>query len=95
VGFFQGYRFLNPEGLAYGFLAYDSPPYDTNMLLKAIFDKTAFVKFKISNTLKQNIGKTLSKQPKILRKIHTSLWIVKISRKNLGTKSLETFEKCF
>jgi len=52
------------------------------MLLKVTFDKTAFVKFKISKkiTLKK-IDETHSKQPKIHRKIHTSLWILKISRK--------------
>jgi hypothetical protein len=52
------------------------------MLLKVVFDKTAFVKFKISNNFKQNLDETHSKQPKIHRKIHTSLWILKISRKN-------------
>jgi hypothetical protein len=52
------------------------------MLPKVVFDKTVFVKFKISNNLKQNIDGTDSKQPKIHRKIQTSLWILKISRKN-------------
>jgi hypothetical protein len=42
-----------------------------------VFDKTKFVKFKISNNLKQNIDEKNSKQPKI----HTSLWILKIWRK--------------
>jgi hypothetical protein len=45
------------------------------MFLKVVFDKTAFVKFKIGNNFKQNIDETHSKQPKIHRKIHTSLWI--------------------
>ncbi len=49
--------------------------HETNMLLKVVFDKTAFVKFEISNNFKQNIDETDSKQPKISRKIHTSLWI--------------------
>jgi hypothetical protein len=31
---------------------------------KAVFDKTAFVKFKISNKFKQNIDETDSKHPK-------------------------------
>ncbi len=53
--------------------------YDTKMLLNVVFDKTAFVKFKISNTFKQNTDET---QPKIYRKIYTSLWILKILRKN-------------
>jgi hypothetical protein len=63
-----------------------APSYDTNMLPKVVFDKREFVKYKIteiSNNFKQNIDKTDSKQPKIQRKIHTSLWILKISRKNL------------
>jgi hypothetical protein len=48
-----------------------TPSYDTKILLKVVFDKTAFVKFKISNNLKQNIDETHSKnKPKILRKIH-------------------------
>jgi hypothetical protein len=65
------------------------------MRLKVIFDKTAFVKFKISNNCKQNIDETHSKQPKIHRKIHTSLWILKISRKkSTNQKSVEeTFAK--
>jgi hypothetical protein len=36
----------------------DTPSYDTNMLSKVFFDKTAFVKFKISNNFKQNIDET-------------------------------------
>jgi hypothetical protein len=34
------------------------------MLPKVVFDKTEFVKFKISNNFKQNIDETDSKQPK-------------------------------
>jgi hypothetical protein len=45
------------------------------MLVKVIFDKTAFVKFKFSNNFKQNIDKTHLQQPKIHMKIHTSLCI--------------------
>jgi hypothetical protein len=56
------------------------------MLLKVIFDKTAFVKFKINNNFKQNIDETHSEQPKIHRKIHTSLGILKISRPYTQTK---------
>jgi hypothetical protein len=48
------------------------------MLLKVFFDKTAVVKFRISNNYKQNIDETHAKQPKIHRKIQTSLWILKI-----------------
>jgi hypothetical protein len=53
------------------------------MLPKVTLDKIAFVKFKISNGLKQNIDERDSKQPKIHRKIHTSLWKIsepKVSR---------------
>jgi hypothetical protein len=46
-----------------------------------MLDKTAPVKFKISNKLKQNLNVPNSKQPKIHRKINTNLWILKISRK--------------
>jgi hypothetical protein len=42
--------------------------YDTKMLLKVISDKTAFVKFKISNNFEQNKDEIHSKQPKIHRK---------------------------
>ncbi len=47
------------------------------MLLKIILDKSAFVKFKISNNIKQDIDDTHSTQPKIHKKIHTCLWILK------------------
>jgi hypothetical protein len=43
------------------------------MLPKLVFDKTAIVKFKISNKFKENFDETDSKQPKIHKKIHTSL----------------------
>jgi hypothetical protein len=46
------------------------------MLPKVVFDKTVAVKFKIK--LKQNIEETVAKQQTIHRKIHTSLWILKI-----------------
>jgi hypothetical protein len=39
-------------------LANKTPSYDTKMLLKAAFDKTAFVKLKIGNDFKQNIAVT-------------------------------------
>ncbi len=65
------------------------------MILKVPYDKTAFVKFKIINNFEQNIDETHSKQPKIYEKIHTSLWILKISRRNPRTKCLETFAKCW
>jgi hypothetical protein len=43
--------------------AYMKPSYETNMLLKVLFDKTVFAKFMISNNFKQNIDDTHSKQP--------------------------------
>jgi hypothetical protein len=58
------------------------------MLPKLVFDKTAFVKFKTSNNIQQNIDDTDLKQPKIPRKICTSLWILK-KEKNLRIKSLK------
>ncbi len=58
------------------------PSYDIKVLLKVVFDKTLLVKFKISNYFKQNIDETHSKQPKIHRKIHTGLWILK-SQENI------------
>jgi hypothetical protein len=48
-------------------LAHKTPSYNTKILLKVIFDKTAFVKFKIGDNFKQNIDETHSKQPKIHR----------------------------
>ncbi len=53
------------------------------MLLKVIFDKTAFVKFNIRNNFKQNIGETHSKQPKVHRKIITNLYTLKIFREKI------------
>jgi hypothetical protein len=64
--------------------------YGTKELLKVIFNKIAFVKFKISNNFKQNVDETHSKQLKIHRKNHTSLWILKISRKTSENQSLKT-----
>ncbi len=64
-----------------------TPSYDTKMLLKVVFDKTAFVKFKIRNYFTQNIYEILSKQPKI----HTSLWILKISRKKSENQKSRDF----
>jgi hypothetical protein len=81
-------------GGGHGEHAHETPSYGTKTLLKVVFDKTAFVKIKISNNFKQKIDETHSKQPKINRKIHTSLWILKTVRKNLRTKSLQTFAKC-
>jgi hypothetical protein len=43
---FSSYRFS---------LAHKTPFYDTKMLLKIVFDETAFVKFYISNNFKKTI----------------------------------------
>ncbi len=43
-------------------LANSTPSYDTKMLLKVVFDKTAFVKFKINNNF--TLNKTLTKHIK-------------------------------
>jgi hypothetical protein len=72
-------------------LAHKTSSYDTKKLLKVIFDKTAFVKFKITNNFKQNIEETHSKQPKIHMKIHTTLWILKITRKKIAMQKNQDF----
>jgi hypothetical protein len=62
-----------------------------NMLPKVVVvDKTVFVKFKISSNFNQNIDETDSKQPKIHMKTHTSLWILKISRKKSANQKSST-----
>jgi hypothetical protein len=45
-----------------------APSYNTKVLLKFVSDTTAFGKFKISNSFKQNIDETHSKQPKSIGK---------------------------
>jgi hypothetical protein len=49
-------------------MAHKTPSYDTKMLLKVVFDKTVFVKFKTSNNVKQNIDETLSNNNKSIGK---------------------------
>ncbi len=39
-------------------MACKTPSNDSKMLLKVVFDKTVFVKFRISNNFKQKIDKT-------------------------------------
>ncbi len=58
------------------------------MLPKVVSDKTAFVKFKISNNLNQNIDETDSKHPKIHR-------ILKISRKKSANQKSKDFCNIF
>jgi hypothetical protein len=50
---------------------------------------------KISNNFKQNIDETQSKQPKIQRKICTSLWIFKKSRKTSANQKSRDFFQMF
>jgi hypothetical protein len=62
------------------------------MLLKVIFDKIAFVKFEICNNFKQNIDETDFKNNQtVYRKIRTSLWILKISRKKSANQKSGDF----
>ncbi len=75
--------------------AQKTPSYDTNMLAKVVFDKTEFVKFKISNNFKQNMMKNTSKQPKIHRKIYNSIWILKISREKSASQRSPDFCQIF
>jgi hypothetical protein len=51
------------------------------MLPKVVFEQTAFVKLKFSKNLNKTLmNQILKKQPNIYRQIHTSPWILKISR---------------
>jgi hypothetical protein len=65
------------------------------MLPKVVFDKTAFVEFNLSNSIKQNIDETDSKQPKIHRTIHISPWISKMSRKKSANQKSQDFCQTF
>jgi hypothetical protein len=62
------------------------------MLLKVVFDKTAFVKLEISNNCKQNIDETHSKPPK--GKSIPAHEFKKTHERNPQAKSLKTFAKC-
>jgi hypothetical protein len=63
------------------------------MLPNVVFDKTAFVKFKISNNLTQTLMKQIQNNQKSIRKIHASLWTLKISRiKSANQKSRDFFQ---
>ncbi len=65
------------------------------MLLKLVFDKTSFVKFKISNNFKKNIDEIMKHIPNNKKSIGKSIsaYGFKKSQKNLPTKSLDTFAK--
>ncbi len=49
-------------------MAHKTPSYDSNLLLKVIFNKTAFVKFNISNNFKQNIDEHIQNNQKSIKK---------------------------
>jgi hypothetical protein len=70
-------------------LAHKTQSYNTNMLLKVFFDKTVFLKFKISNHFERNIDETDLKQSKI----HGENPYKKSQAKKSQTKSLKTFAK--
>ncbi len=55
--------------------------------LLSIYYKTVFVKFKISNNFKKNIDEKHAKQTKI----HTRLWIFKISRRKFANQKSRDF----
>jgi hypothetical protein len=61
------------------------------LLSKEVFDKATFNSVNICANQNETLMKQRFREPKLQRKIHTSPWILKISRKNLSTKSLETF----
>jgi hypothetical protein len=60
---------------------------------RVVFDKTAFVKFKISNNFKQNIDETDLKNQKSVGKSIPAYGFKKSQEKNSRTKSLKTFAK--
>jgi hypothetical protein len=71
VGFFLGYRFLNPKGLAYGLLWSTRHHPMIKMLLKAVLKKV-FAQFKIRNNFKQNIDEMMKYMQKSQKSIGKS-----------------------
>jgi hypothetical protein len=73
--------------------------YDSNTLPKGVFDKTTFVKFKISNNFKQNIDKTSVADPGCLSRIliftHPGSWIQKQQQKRGVKKNLLSYVTIF
>ncbi len=60
--------------------------YITNMLSKEVFNEAKFKRVNICT--KRNIDETNLKQPKVYRKIYTSLWILNLlSKKSVSQKS--------
>jgi hypothetical protein len=64
-----------------------TPSFDTEMILKVVFDERAFVRFKISNNFFQTLMKQIQNIQKSTGK-SISLWILKISRKIFANQSL-------
>jgi hypothetical protein len=74
-------------------LAHKTPSFDAKVLQKVVFDKTSFVKFKISNNFQQNIDETYSKQRKSIGKYIPAFGFEK-SQKINRKPGLQTFAKC-
>jgi hypothetical protein len=70
-------------------MTYKTPSYDTKNALKVIFDKTSFIKFKISNNFKQDIDGTVLNH--LQQNPYQSMNLKKLKKRNPGTKSLKTF----
>jgi hypothetical protein len=62
-------------------LAHKTPSYGKKIILKVVFDKTMFVKFKINNNLKQNTFKST-------KNLYQTMDLKKSQEKNPRTKSL-------
>jgi hypothetical protein len=94
VGFFLGYGFLNPLGLAYGSLWGEGGgeegvclPFSLSSIFYLwLFSLLVFLIY---------FDETDSKQPKIHRKIHISLGILNISRKKSANKKSRDFCQMF
>jgi hypothetical protein len=63
-------------------MAHKTPSYETKMLLKVAYDKTAFVNLRLLINLNKKLMKHIQNNQKYM-KIHTSLWILKILRKKI------------
>ena len=89
--FCQGIDFESIEPSLQISLACKTPSNDSKMLLKVVFDQTAFKKFRISDNFKQNIYETHSKQ----QKIHTRQWILKVLSKQSTNQKSQDFCQMF
>jgi hypothetical protein len=63
------------------------------MLLNVVFDKIAFVKFNISNNLKQEFTKQIQNNQKSIGKSMPTYGFLESQEKNPQTKSLETYSQ--